>query len=53
MNQTAKETSAGAQDSSEKEPTELVLGLWDVRYQVKDVGRSVNLGAGDYCKTGI
>ena len=41
MNQPGKETSAGAQDSSEKEPQSLVLGLWGVRYQVKDVSRSV------------
>src|SRR5437773_6224259 len=40
MNQ-GKETSAGAQDSSEKEPQSFVLGLWGVRYQVKDVTRSV------------
>src|SRR2546426_5211990 len=40
MNQ-GKETSAGTQDSSEKEPQRLVLGLWGVRYQVKDVSRSV------------
>ena len=41
MNQPGKETSAGAQDSSEKEPQSFVLGLWGVRYQVKDVARSV------------
>ena len=41
MNQPGKETSAGAQDSSEKEPQSFVLGLWGVRYQVNDVSRSV------------
>src|SRR5215510_9489628 len=41
MNQSEKETSAGAQNSSEKEPQTFVLGLWGVRYQVKDVSRSV------------
>src|SRR2546427_12796544 len=40
MNQ-GKETSAGAQNSSEKEPRSFILGLWGVRYQVKDVSRSV------------
>ena len=34
MNQSGKETSAGAQS--------FVLGLWAVRYQVKDVNRSVD-----------
>src|SRR6266702_6724347 len=32
---------AGAQDSSEKESQSFVLGLWGVRYQVKDVSRSL------------
>jgi len=41
MNYPGKETSAGAQGSSEKEPESLVLGLWGVRYQVKDVSRSI------------
>ena len=41
MNQPGKETSAGAQDSSEREPQSSVSGLWGVRYQVKDVSRSV------------
>jgi glyoxylase I family protein len=41
MNQQGNETSAGTQDASEKEPQSFVLGLWAVRYQVKDVGRSV------------
>jgi len=41
MNQSGKETSAGAQNSSEKEPRRFILGLWGVRYQVKDVSRSV------------
>jgi len=41
MNDPGKERSPGAQDSSEKEPASLVLGLWGVRYQVKDVSRSI------------
>ena len=41
MNQSGKEKSAVAQDSSEKESQSFVLGLWGVRYQVKDVSRSV------------
>jgi glyoxylase I family protein len=41
MNQSGKERSAGAQHSSEKESQSFVLGLWGVRYQVKDVSRSV------------
>ena len=41
MNYPGKETSAGAQNSSEKESESFVLGLWGVRYQVKDVSRSV------------
>jgi len=40
MNQPGNETSAGGQDSSEREQS-FVLGLWAVRYQVKDVSRSV------------
>jgi glyoxylase I family protein len=40
MNQPGKETQC-AQDSSEKETQSFVLGLWGVRYQVKDVSRSV------------
>jgi glyoxylase I family protein len=41
MNQSGKETSAGAQDSSEREVQNFVMGLWAVRYQVKDVSRSI------------
>jgi len=41
MNYPGKETSAGAQESSEKEAESFVLGLWGVRYQVKDVSRSI------------
>jgi glyoxylase I family protein len=43
MNQTRKESSAAspAVGSSVKEGQRVVLGLWGVRYQVKDVGRSV------------
>ena len=41
MNQSGKEKSAVAQDSSEKESQSFVLGLWGVRYQVKDVSRSL------------
>ena len=43
MNQTGKESSATSQvaGSSAKEGQSFVLGLWGVRYQVKDVSRSV------------
>ena len=41
MNQPGKETFAGAENSSEKESHSFVLGLWGVRYQVKDVSRSI------------
>jgi glyoxylase I family protein len=41
MDQPKKESLAGAQDSSEKESQNIVLGLWGVRYQVKDVSRSI------------
>jgi len=41
MNEPGKEKSAGTEDSSEKESQSFVLGLWGVRYQVKDVSRSV------------
>jgi glyoxylase I family protein len=41
MNEPGKETSPGTEDSSEKESQRFVLGLWGVRYQVKDVSRSV------------
>src|SRR5262249_15715008 len=41
MNQSGKETSASAPNSSEREPQSFVLGVWGIRYQVKDVSRSV------------
>jgi glyoxylase I family protein len=41
MNEPGKETSAGTEDSSEKGSQSFVSGLWGVRYQVKDVSRSV------------
>jgi glyoxylase I family protein len=43
MNQTGKQSSAIAHeaDSSGKDGQSFVLGLWGVRYQVKDVSRSV------------
>ena len=41
MHQPGKETSTGAQESSQKEPQSSILGLWGVRYQVKDVSRSL------------
>jgi Glyoxalase/Bleomycin resistance protein/Dioxygenase superfamily len=41
MNQPGKETFARTEDSTEKESQSFVLGLWAVRYQVKDVSRSV------------
>src|SRR5512132_4383112 len=43
MNQTEKESSAAsrAAGASTKEAKSFVLGLWGVRYQVKDVSRSV------------
>jgi glyoxylase I family protein len=41
MNQRGKETPARTPGSSGKEPQSFVLGLWGVRYQVKDVSRSV------------
>jgi glyoxylase I family protein len=41
INRLGKETPAGTQDTSEKEHESFVLGLWGVRYQVKDVSRSV------------
>jgi glyoxylase I family protein len=41
MNQRGKETPARTQGSSGEEPQSFVLGLWGVRYQVKDVSRSV------------
>jgi glyoxylase I family protein len=39
MNQTTKETSRSARSSSETQ--NFIVGLWGVRYQVKDVSRSV------------
>jgi glyoxylase I family protein len=43
MNQTVRESSAALQETaaSVKDEQSFVLGLWGVRYQVKDVGRSV------------
>ena len=43
MNQTGKESSVASRTTgaSAKEAKSFVLGLWGVRYQVKDVGRSV------------
>ena len=43
MNQAGKQSSAAAHetDSSGKDRQSFVLGLWGVRYQVKDVSRSV------------
>jgi glyoxylase I family protein len=40
MNQTAKETSSSSHSSS-PETQNFIVGLWGVRYQVKDVSRSV------------
>ena len=40
MNQTAKETSRSSHSSS-PETQNFIVGLWGVRYQVKDVSRSV------------
>lgn len=43
MNQTVRESSAAVHETaaSVKDGQSFVLGLWGVRYQVKDVGRSV------------
>ena len=43
MNQTGKESSVASRTTgaSAKEAKSFVLGLWGVRYQVKDVSRSV------------
>jgi glyoxylase I family protein len=41
MNQTAKETSNSSRGSSSSETQNFIVGLWGVRYQVKDVSRSV------------
>ena len=43
MNQTGKQSSAAVHDApSGKEGQSFVLGLWGVRYQVKDVSRSID-----------
>lgn len=43
MNQTGRESSAASRvaDSSTKETKSIVHGFWGVRYQVKDVSRSI------------
>jgi glyoxylase I family protein len=41
MNQTAKEASSTSRDSRSSETQNFIVGLWGVRYQVKDVSRSV------------
>src|SRR5512144_3195024 len=41
MNQTATEKGGTSQDSSSAETQNFIVGLWGVRYQVKDVSRSV------------
>ena len=41
MNQTMKESSTAVHGSSPEEGRSLILGLWGVRYQVKDVSRSL------------
>jgi glyoxylase I family protein len=41
MNQTAKEASNTSRGSSSSETPNFIVGLWGVRYQVKDVSRSV------------
>ena len=41
MNQTATETKSSSQDSSSSETKGFIVGLWGVRYQVRDVSRSV------------
>src|SRR2546429_8486997 len=44
MNKTVRESGAAshAKASSEKERPAFILGLWGVRYQVKDVSRSID-----------
>jgi glyoxylase I family protein len=44
MNQTARESSATSRGtgSSGKEGESFILGLWAVRYQVKDINRSID-----------
>jgi glyoxylase I family protein len=41
MSQSATETSDRSHGSSSSETKNFIVGLWGVRYQVKDVGRSV------------
>ena len=41
MNQTTKETSSSSHGNSSSETQNFIVGLWGVRYQVKDVSRSV------------
>lgn len=41
MNQTGKETGAASRAAGPSTKAGVVLGLWGVRYQVKDVSRSV------------
>jgi glyoxylase I family protein len=41
MNQTAKEASSSSHGNSSSETQNFIVGLWGVRYQVKDVSRSV------------
>jgi glyoxylase I family protein len=41
MNQTAKEASSTSRDSRSSETQNFIVGLWGVRYQVKDVSRSI------------
>ena len=41
MNQTAKQTKSKSQDGSSSETKQFIVGLWGVRYQVRDVSRSV------------
>lgn len=41
MNQTGTETSSTSRRSSSSETQNFIVGLWGVRYQVKDVSRSV------------
>lgn len=43
MNQSASESSPPSDDETEKQETKsLVRGFWGVRYQVKDVSRSID-----------
>ena len=43
MNQKGSSEASSEADSNTKEAQSVVLGLWGVRYQVKDVSRSVAL----------